>query len=412
MSASARPRRLAPLVLPLCLGLLMALPAARAEAAPPQMPGVQLVDAWPDVEFKEPIDVTNGHDGSDMLYVVEQPGTIQRIRKYRGVGPVPRPSLFLDVRSKVYARSQGGLLAMTCHPKFSSNKLFYVSYLAENPTPGPQDLKFKLVIAEYRSNGAKADPGSARIVMEIPKKTAQHQAGCIGFGPDGMLYISVGDGNTTKDDQEENAQNPRKYLGKILRIDPSGRWSGKGYAIPKGNPWPDPRKSGGVLPEIWAFGFRNPWRFCWDKSGKMWVTEPGTSGPESREWVTEIRYGLNHGWPYLEGNRHLKNPPKPKKFVPRSFEYVRGSGGATAGIGGYVYYGDRCKTMRGKYIFGDYMRGSVFCIDLVRQGDRTIGTNFRTVGDVPELASFGQDEQGEIYMCANEMGMIFTMAPR
>ena len=404
-------RRSAALTLTLaaCATALLLLPAVRAEAGPPQLPGVQFVEAWPDVEFKEPIEVTHAKDGSDMLYVVEQKGTVQRIQKYRGVGAVPRPALFLDIRSRVYAKSQGGLLSMTFHPQFRTNRLFYVSYLAENATPGPEDHKFKLVVAEYRSNGATADAGSARTVIEITKKTAQHQAGGIGFGPDGMLYLGIGDGNESKDDQGENAQNPRKYLGKIIRIDPSGRQAGKGYSIPAGNPWPN---TPGVLPEIWGFGFRNPWRFCWDARGRMWVTEPGSAGPESREWVTEVRYGGNHGWPYLEGNRKLKNPPRPKQFVPRTFEYIRGPEGSTAGIGGFIYRGDRCKLMRGKYIFGDYMRGAVYCIDLVTQGDRTVGQDFRTVGDVPELASFGEDEQGEIYMCANEMGVILTITPK
>jgi glucose/arabinose dehydrogenase len=420
MSATTAPRfrlrsRLAFLLGGATAALLTLLPAAPAQARPPALTNVQLVDAFPDVEFKEPIHVTNGHDGSDWLYVVEQPGTIQRIRKFRGVGPVPQPSLFLDLRSKVYARSQGGLLCMACHPKFATNHLFYVSYLAKNPTPGPQDLKFKLVVAEYRSLGAKADPSSARVVIEVPKKTAQHQAGCIGFGPDGMLYLSIGDGNESKNDQAENAQNPRMLLGKILRIDPSGRQPAhdgqpaKGYSIPNGNPWPH---NPGVRPEIWAFGFRNPWRFCWDPQGRMWVTEPGSSGPLSREWVQQVKYAGNHGWPFMEGTRQLKAPPKAKNFVPPAFEYVRGNEGATAGIGGVVYRGDRCKGMRGKYIFGDYMRGTVFCIDLTQQGNRVVGTNYRTVGDVPDLVSFGEDEQGEIYICANEMGAIFTMAPK
>jgi len=391
--------------------LLLALPAGVADAAPPQIPGVQLIEAWPDVEFAEPIMVTNGHDGSDQLYVCEQPGRVKRIKKYRGVGAVPQPSLFLDLTKKVYARSQGGLLSMACHPKFKANRLFYVSYLAKNTGPDAGVKKFKLVVEEYRAGPARADPRSARTVIEIPKKNAQHQGGHIAFGPDGMLYIGTGDGNESENDAEMLAQNAREWLGKILRIDPGHRTNGRGYAIPEGNPWPN---NAPVRPEIWAFGFRNPWRFCWDAQGRMWVTEPGTSGPQSREWVTQVIYGRNHGWPYLEGNRRLKTPPAGKNIVPRTFEYVRGTkGGSTAGIGGYVYRGDRCKSLKGRYLLGDYMRGEVYALTLTKSGDRVIGTGFGKIGDVPDLASFGEDEQGEIYMCSNgDLGVIFTLTSK
>jgi glucose/arabinose dehydrogenase len=388
---------------------LVALPNAPAAAAPSEFPGVQMVEAWPDLEFNEPIDITNGADGSDMLYVAEQKGVIKAIPKYRGTGKVPRPSVLLDLRSAVYARAQGGLLSITCHPSFKSNGLLYVSYLAKNPSPGPQGLTFKLVIAEYRVRGGKADPKSARVILEVLKSNAQHHAGCIRFGPDKMLYIGVGD---AKD--EESAQNPRSLFGKVLRIDPGAGDRNRPYGIPKGNPWP---KISGVRPEIWGFGFRNPWRFGWDTQGRLFAVEPGTKGPESREWVMQVKYGGNHGWPYMEGSRKLKNPPKPKTFVPATFEYVRGSGGATAGIGGTVYRGDRVKALRGKYVFGDYMRGEVYCIDLTTVGgsnpakQRVVGSNHRALGGVPEFAGLGEDEQGELYFCANEMGTIFTLAP-
>ncbi len=393
------------------LALVIALPAGAADAAPPQMGGLQVIEAWPDVEFSEPIHVTHAKDGSDWLYVCEQPGRVKRIKKYRGVGAVPQPSLFLDITKKTYARSQGGLLSMACHPKFKSNRLFYVCYLAQNPNPGGEGKKFKIVVAEYRAGTNRADANSARTVIEIPKKTAQHQAGHVAFGPDGMLYISVGDGNETKNDKEMVAQNARMLLGKILRIDPSRREGGRGYAIPQGNPWPN---SAPVRPEIWAFGFRNPWRMCWDAAGKMFVTEPGSSGPESREWVTQVHYGRNHGWPYLEGNRRLLTVPAGKNIVPRTFEYVRGSsGGATAGVGGYIYRGDRCKNLKGRYILGDYMRGEIYALKMRSSADRVVGNGFAKVGDVPDLASFGEDEQGEVYICSNgDLGVIFTLAPK
>ena len=401
-----------------CAGLALALTCGSAavrsaQAAPPQHPGAQFVEAWPDVEFNQPIDVAHAGDGTEWLYVAERGGRIHRIKKYRGVGDVPQPALFLDVSARTYAKSQGGLLAFAFHPQFRTNKLLYVCYLAENPTPGPRGHKFKVVVAEFKSAGAKADPGSFRRVIEITKVNAQHGGGCIRFGPtDGMLYISIGDGNAPGADTmpKHPSQNAANYLGKILRIDPLGRQRGKGYAIPRGNPWPKVR---GVLPEIWAFGFRNPWRFSWGPSGRMWTCEPGTTGPESREWVMEVVYGGNHAWPFYEGKRLLKRPPPRQKLVPPTFEYVRGSGGSTAGIGGYVYTGDRVKSLKGKYVFGDFMRGEIYSIDLVRGANRTVtGGNFQKLGDVPDVAGFGVDAQGEIYaVSAGDLGIVFTLAP-
>lgn len=389
-----------------CLLLLLAFGAPHADAGPTQMPGVQMVEAWPDVEFKEPVDVAAPKDGSNLVFVVEQKGTIRVLPKYRGVGPVPRPKLFLDIRSKVWARSQGGLLSLCFHPKYAQNKRFYVSYTAKHPSPGPGAHAYKLVLSEFRG-GATANASSERVLMEIGKSNVQHQAGGIRFGPDGMLYMSVGDAR-----EGDAAQNPRSYYGKILRIDPMARTGTLAYGIPKGNPWMSVK---GVKPEIWAYGFRNPWRFAWDLQGRMFTTEPGSSGPESREWVMQVKYGANHGWPFMEGTRRLKSPSKPKTFEPPVFEYVRGGGDGTAGVGAAVYRGDRIKALRGKYVFGDYMRGEVYCIDLVTQGSgksaRVVGRNHRKLGEVPELAGICEDAQGELYFCSNDMGLVFTLAP-
>ncbi len=414
-----RPRRGVPRALAVARALslwtaLLAAPAAlrpALAAPPPSFEGVQLVDAWPDVEFKEPIFVVHAGDATDWLYVGEQGGRVQRIAKYRGTGPVGRPTLYLDIASLCYARSQGGLLGMAFHPEFRTNRLAYVSYLAERPG-APDGRVFALRIVEYRDVGDRLDPGSARVVLEVPKKTAQHQGGWIAFGPDRMLYVGTGDGNEGKDDPQRNAQDALNLLGKILRIDPLGGSGGRGYGIPSGNPWPS--SPGQVHPAIWAYGFRNPWRFSWDPAGRMLTTEPGTTGPESREWVTVVERAGNHGWPFYEGTRVLVAPPAGQTFVPRAFEYVRGPGDAgTAGVGGHVYRGDRIKALKGKYVFGDYMRGEVYCIDLVDgpQG-RPQGRNWRKVGECPDMASIGEDAQGELYFCSNgDLGVVFTLAP-
>jgi glucose/arabinose dehydrogenase len=390
------------------LGLagLLLLPATPSVAGPPQAPGVQLIEAWPDRTFDQPIFVVHAGDGTDFLFVGEQSGRVQRIAKYRGTPPVPAPSVYLDLSALCYPKSQGGLLGMAFHPDFRSNRLLYVSYLAENR--GATDGRpFTLRIAEYRDAGGRADPTSARIVFEVPKKTAQHQGGWIAFGPDRLLYIGTGDGNEGKDDAAGNAQSPSSLLGKMLRIDPQPS-GGRSWTVPKDNPWPAAQ---GVHPAVWAYGLRNPWRFCWDAGGRLWTTQPGTSGPESREWISRVERGLNHGWPFREGTRTLKAPPAGQSFVPTAFEWVRGEAGGTAGIGGHFYRGDRVKGLQGRYIFADYMLGEVYAISLP-EGAGGQGTGWQKVGDCPDCASIGEDAQGELYFCSNgDLGVIFTMAP-
>ncbi len=389
------------------LTVLPLLPAAAVFAAPPQVPGVRLIEAFPDQEFPEPVAIA--HHGTERISVVSQPGRIRSCMKWRGVGRVARPQMFLDIKSRVAAIQQGGLLALEFHPRYAQNGKFYVCYLAKNASPTE---KFKMVISEFTARGGsidtrKGDPNSERKLIEIPKKNPVHQGGDLKFGPRGKLFISTGDGGVVK---EGLSQDVRKWWGKILRIDVDARSPGKQYGVPADNPWPNVPAQ--VLPELYAYGFRNPWRMSFDAQGRLWTVEPGSKGPESREWVVQVQRASNHGWPYMEGKRQLRNPPASAKLVPPVFEYVRGAGtSGTAGIGGYVYRGSRIPSLRGKYIFGDYMRGEVYCIDLAGAGRNVRGMNWRKIGDVDTLAAVGEDAQGELYFCSNDGGYLFTMAP-
>lgn len=399
---------------------LLVLPLAATAAEPPQVPGVKMEEAWPDVEFNQPLGIVNAGDGSDRLFVIEKPGRVIMLPKWRGVGPVARPSTFLDIRDMCVDKAQGGLLSLAFHPKFKQNGRAFISYLATHSNAATPALKFKLVIAEMRVQGDKADKSSIRPILQIVKKFPVHHAGHIKFGPDSMLYIGTGDGGS-KNDKDGNAQNPRSLLGKILRIDVDNTTGSSRYSIPKGNPWPnlrdpqDPTKWR-VRPEIWGFGMRNPWQFSWDAQGRMWTTEPGTTGPESREWVIQITRAGNHGWPYYEGTRSLKPLPpsvNASSLIKPAFEWLRGEGsGGTAGVGGFVYAGARVPALRGKYLFGDYMKGRIYSIDLTGGQRGVKGSNHRTVGDVPDMSAIGVDEQGELYFCAYEAGMVFTLAPK
>ncbi|MDJ0974012.1 MAG: PQQ-dependent sugar dehydrogenase [Planctomycetota bacterium] len=398
------------------LALAFAAPAAlvpAGEAGPPEMKGYTVDDAWPEITFSQPVLVTHAKDGSGNVYVAERPGRIMRLPKWDRKASSVRPTVFLDIRTRVtgVTNAQGGLLGVAFHPQYRSNKRFFVSYLAANTQPRDPANKFIFVVEEYRSDGSKAIP-RGRPLLGIRKSTGLHNAGGIAFGPDGKLYIGVGD-NIDKPGSgaAHVSQNVRSPLGKILRIDVDAKPApGKQYAVPADNPWPNtPRQ---VLPEIWAYGVRNPWRFSWDAQGRMFVVEPGTSarqpappGTRTQEWVQQIVRGQNHGWPYFEGKRQLVPLPpniRRNQLVPKAFAYEREGTESTAGVGGYFYRGTRHPQLRGKYIFADYGRGAVYVLDIVGSGMNARGTNFRLLTELPSIGSLGEDEDGDIYICSTE----------
>jgi glucose/arabinose dehydrogenase len=225
-----------------------------------------------------------------------------------------------------------------------------------------------------------------------------------------MLYVSTGDNQVPEEAVTLTSQNPNSLLGKILRIDVNRTDPGLAYAIPADNPWAGAQQ--GVRREIWAYGFRNPWRFSFDAEGRLWTAEPGTTGVDCREWVTLVQRGENHGWPFFEGTKpHLPVPANLRgaKFVQPVFEYARAADeNTTAGVGGFVYRGDRVKPLQGQYVFGDNGRGEVYVISVA--GGR--GSGHRRIGAVKGLSSIGQDGQGELYFASLEEGRVYTMVPR
>ena len=300
---------------------------------------------------------------------------------------------------------------MAFHPQYKNNKKFYLSFVVKNDNPAAPSKKFAFVVAEFQVSGGRASLQSRRDLIYIPKRFPMHQAGCLGFGPEtggNYLYVSIGDGGA-KNDSEGNAQSPARLLGKILRLDVDGRTPGLNYKVPKSNPWAAHASSGKVRGEIWAYGFRNPWRFWWDGQGRMWTVEPGTTGPQSNEWLTQVVRGGNHGWPFFAGPRRIKRSQPSGTIIRSTFSWTRGRSTGSAGVGGATYRGARVRSLKGKFIIGDYMRGEVYAITVTGTKTNTRGTNWQKIGDVPELASICEDAQGELYFCANEIGAIFTM---
>src|SRR5687767_7472772 len=279
-------------------------------------------DAFPGVLFDTPIAVAAPRDGSDRVFVVERAGRIRVGRKFRGGAPVPAPTTFLDI-SRLMTRppieeGHGGLVNLAFPPDYAQSGEFYVFYGTGSGTDADP---YRTVVAAYRANPSQPDvanPASARVVLSIRKPGKIHYGGGLAFGADGMLLIGVGDAGL-HNDPERLAQDTRVLEAKILRIDPRPSADGRPYSIPRDNPWADGR--GGVRPEIFAYGVRNPYRLSVDRTtGTVWM---GDLGQKKREEIDVVPRGGNLGWPMMEANLVNVEGANPSQYVRPVFEYDR-----------------------------------------------------------------------------------------
>ena len=324
-----------------------------------------------------PLYVTGAGDGSGRLFIVEQAG---RIRILIDGALLLTP--FLDIRSKVRAGGELGLLGLTFHPDYSTNGRFFVNYTRD----GPAGLE--TVIAEYSVFGGdpnQAAPETERILLTFPQPFANHNGGMLSFGPDGMLYIATGDGGSGGDPQG-NGQNLNTLLGKILRINVD---SGVPYGIPADNPFVS-------LPgrdEIFAYGLRNPWRISFDRqTGRLFA---GDVGQSSYEEIDLIEKGGNYGWNTMEG-AHCFSPPTSCNTAGLMFpidEYGRKLGSSVTG--GYVYRGRAVPSLAGKYLFADFGSGILWALTELSNGQWRREELLRTGLNI---SSFGEDDAGELYL--------------
>jgi len=322
--------------------------------------------------------------GNNALYVTEQVG---RVRAVRNNQLVPDP--VLDITAQVRSGGEQGLLGLA----FSAdgNKL-YVHY-----TNSDGDTR----LDEYTMSGETADTGTRRQLLSAPGLQPNHNGGEVNFGPDGMLYLGLGDGGAGGDRGEGhapggNGQSLDTLLGKILRIDPTPS-GGRPYTIPDDNPF----ANGGGRPEIWAYGLRNPWKFSWDReTDDLWIADVGQNEWEEIDFVAGGRAaGFNFGWNRLEGNHEFEGDPPPNA-VPPIFEYPL-SGGACAAIGGYVYRGSRIPALNGAYLFSDYCDSRIRAI--VQQDGRI--TDERDLAEGNQVTAFGEDQNGELYVLSQGDGL-------
>jgi len=351
-----------------------------------------LVDAFPKLQFNEPLYLTNAHDGSQLLYVVERKG---RIMMFKNSPETERAEIFLDLSGKVFSNGQEqGLLGLAFDPDFKSNGYFYVNYTtAENS-----------VIARYSITGGNpgnGDPASEKIMLTFKQPYANHNGGQLEFGIDGYLYIGSGDGGSGGDPMG-NAQNLKSYLGKILRIDVHKEENNKPYGIPTDNPFKF--REDGSLPEIYAYGLRNPWRFSFDlKRNLLIVADVGQNKLEEIDLVVN---GGNYGWNIYEGTSLYKanSSVDPDTLIMPIHEYPRNEGKSITG--GYFYYGTKNKSLLGTYVYGDFVSGKIWTLWF---GKSMEVANHELVSSGLNISSFGLDENGEIYI-VDFNGKIFNLA--
>ena len=341
-------------------------------------------------ELTTPVYITPAGDRSDRLFVVEQDGRIRIIRNGRLLA---QP--FLDIRSKVVSGGELGLLSVAFHPRFNSNGRFFVNYTTD------RGGRLRTVIAEYRVSVPGRDVADAeeRILLEIDQPFRNHNGGLNLFGPDGMLYIGMGDGGSGGDPMNAG-QRLDTLLGKLLRIDVDGAAP---YAIPPDNPFVN---RAGARGEIWAYGLRNPWRFSFDRAtGRLFLADVGQSQWEE---INIIERGGNYGWRTMEG-AHCFNPStgcdRTGLALPIA-EYDHEQGCSVTG--GYVYRGSRIRALVGRYLFADYCSGRIWAL-ADAGGNRwamavALTTDFR-------VTSFGEDQTGELYV-VDHNGAVYRLMAR
>ena len=336
--------------------------------------------------LSSPLLLTNAKDGTKRNFVVQQGGIIKVVQP----GSIA-PTNFLDISNKIITGSERGLLGLTFHPQFASNGYFFVDYTRAGDGA--------TVIARYKttdSTNSLGNPNSERIVLIIPQPYSNHNGGMVEFGPDGNLYIGMGDGGSG-DDPQNNAQNINVLLGKILRITPdiSGNDANAPYTIPSDNPFAN--TSG--ADEIYALGVRNPFRFSFDRGGthQLWAGDVGQGAIEEADIINN---GGNYGWRVYEGNQCTNLDPtlcNPNNFVPPIFQYDH-SGGRCSITGGYIYRGTQGNLPLGAYIYGDYCSGEILMWFNNQQSLLQRTTR--------NISSFGEDENGELYVVGIGSGTV------
>ena len=342
--------------------------------------------------FANPVLLLQAPNDAARWYVVEQGGVVRTFANQAGV---TSSTVFVDLTARVRSGGEQGLLGLAFHPDFPTDPRVYLSY-----TNATGDLVSRL--SEFRSldGGATLDPASERVLLSVPQPATNHNGGHIAFGPDGFLYIGLGDGGSGGDPWGAfgNGQNLQTLLGKMLRIDVDGSTGAIPYRIPAGNPYAGntPCRAGTgaqACPEIYAYGFRNPWRWSFDRdSGELWVADVGQN---SLEEVNRVTVGGNYGWRCFEGTNAFNancGPNAASSLAPVA-QYARSAGQSVTG--GFVYRGTVNPALANRYVFGDFVTGRIWHIARETAPTLTVSAGFDSG---LSIASFGQGFDGELYV--------------
>ncbi|MBI5740444.1 MAG: PQQ-dependent sugar dehydrogenase [Nitrospirae bacterium] len=346
--------------------------------------------------FSRPVHVTHAGDGSGRVFVVEKAGRIRIVRN-----GIVQQTPFLDISSRVLsAGGEQGLLSAAFPPGYSGKGYFYVNY---SDIAGNGDT----VVARYRITADPdiADPASEQVVLTVDQPFANHNGGQLAFGPDGFLYIGMGDGGSGGD-PFNNGQNRSALLGKLLRLDVESNPAAPGYSIPASNPFVGNAAARG---EIWALGLRNPWRFSFDRlTGDLYIADVGQNTIEEIDFQASTSTGgENYGWNVMEGSRCFLQPAgcSTSGFVQPVAEYDHSLGDCSV-TGGMVYRGQEFASMQGVYFLGD------FCTGTIRAVRRSDGAFSRATLLETGLAvsTFGEDEAGNLYVADFQTGNVFRIS--
>lgn len=372
--------------------LLLAFPAFAQEQPDPASITLTLVANG----YTRPLLVTNAGDGSNRLFVVEQTGVIWIIED-----GTPLETPFLDVSDLISpdalnlrGYSERGLLGLAFHPDYEENGQFYINYTDH----GGDTVVARYLVSEDDPN--VADPNSATTILTQFQPFANHNGGHMEFGPDGYLYIALGDGGSAGD-PEGNGQDLGTILGKILRIDVD---NGDPYTVPEDNPFVGQEDA---APEIWAYGLRNPWRFSFDaETGDLYIADVGQGNYEEVNFQpADSPGGENYGWKVYEATHPYSGGSLPDAVMPVA-EYDHSQGVSVSG--GYVYRGTQIPALQGVYFYGDFGSGTIWYLYRDSAGNWQSGVFIRNSGH--NISSFGVDEQNELYL-VDYAGSIYRFDP-
>lgn len=333
---------------------------------------VKLTRIYEKLETKWPIAVVIPPDDSQRQFLALQRGAILILPKDE---QSTEAKTFLDLSSRTLEADNGkfeeGLNGLAFHPQYKTNGLFYLCYTQQKPK--------RLVISEMKvsADADKADESTERVLLQIPLINWNHHGGNIVFGPDGYLYIGVGD-TSKRNDEQRMAQLNAVLVGKVLRIDVNARDHGA-YGIPADNPFAD---GVNAQPQVYAYGIRNPWGMSFDDKGRLWLADVGQDLWEEINWITK---GGNYGWSYREGSRpfplRLDTAPAEAKLIDPIFEYHHGEGLSITG--GLIYQGKALPELEGSYIYGDFVLGKIWALRVTDAGKTDSNTLLYTSPQTP-----------------------------